>query len=226
MFAEPEIEKSLRGWRNMDESRETMTQSISAVDINGYIHQEMYEDMELRESLYEGTMGNFDATVRVFSAGKVNLDPSVDQLPFGVGQSKILDNIESNAKSEFKREMRNQDLQNVRETRSTQTEFNDGTDVRATRYAADFRYPSMTVPLEGMDDITIEGGSLRVGGLLAVWHNGTDALIAGGAYPAEPFEESIKREVTDLVTVTIDIDLQLEPQRYARELGNLIASVE
>ncbi|MWV64615.1 hypothetical protein GRS48_07215 [Halorubrum sp. JWXQ-INN 858] len=224
-FEAPTVRHDLTVWEETDTSRDVFNESLPLVDIEGYNHLEIYEDAALRRELSEGTMGSFDETVRVFAAGKINLVPGIDTLPFGLGSGTVLDAIESEAREEFVREMESHGLRSVTVTRTGTDEMSRGQEFRVTEFRSEFRYDGMRFPVEGMNDIHVAGGQLPVAGTLAVWHDGTDALVAGGAYPDERFEESIRNELTDLISVTVDVDLGFDPRRFEAELETLIESV-
>ena len=56
-------------------------------------------------------------------------------------------------------------------------------------------------------------------------HDGRDAFVAGGAYPASNYEQTIQRTITEAIELTLEIDLGLSPSAYESELISLVQSV-
>ncbi len=49
--------------------------------------------------------------------------------------------------------------------------------------------------------------------------------MAGGAYPAENFARVTEADLSDAISVTIDVDLGLTPDAYREELFELVRNV-
>lgn len=214
------------GWQKVAEmEQKVVDRKFAFVDIEVYSHTTQYEDRALRQRLREGTMGFFDATVMRFFASRVEIVPAIDELPFGVGLDTIMGLVQASAESQLKSQMDEQGLKNIREGQTGSININNGPQAWLKTYSADFEYPSIEFPIADAQKLRIPAGSLSVWGALAAWKSENSILVGGGACPAQEFTESLTREVTDLITVTVDVDLRLRPEQLKREIRDLIRTV-
>jgi uncharacterized protein YceK len=197
---------SNNGWRKVADSEEqVLDREVAFVDIEGYSHTTQYEDRALRRRLREGTMGNFDATVMQFFTSRVELDPAIDELPFGVGLDTIMAEVKASAESQLKTQMNEQGLENVQEGQTGNINIDGGPQAWMKTYSADFEYPSMEFFITDNQKVEIPSGSLSVWGALSAWKGEDSILVAGGACPEEEFTESFTREVTALISVSVHV---------------------
>ncbi|MFC7167429.1 DUF6517 family protein [Halospeciosus flavus] len=215
------------GWeRFAADTQQLFEQSIGPVTVTGTANTVQYEDAALRERLEADTLGSVSSTVALFSATRVVTDPSLGSLPGGVGVSQLLDVVEDRAKSQFRNEMENQGLKNPKAVGEFELEVETGETARGTEFEAEFPVPPMSFDLPNGEQLTIEGAELEIEGQLAVWEHANSVLVAGGAYPGENYTRALQRNVTDAVTVGVDVDLELEPKSYAQEVRSLVTRVE
>ena len=221
-----ESQISSGGWTKIAERANKMfsTEVLGLLEIEAYSHTLIFEDSRLREKLKEGTMGNFNSTVMSFFATRVELNPDLDELP--IGNQKAISRSSVKAKSQFKAQLKNQGLSNIQKSGTDSLTVETGEVADVTNYTAEYRFPSMSVPLPTGETVEIESGSIDVEGKLAIWQNEQYIIISGGGYPAENFSRQFEREITDMVDVLIRVDLGLEPRDYEREVENLIQSVK
>lgn len=199
------------------------------VHVTADTHSKYYEDAALRSEMKEKTMGHFDAPLSAFSANRIALDPSPADLPFGMGVKEVLGKITEQVRTQFKSRLKDSNIENVRKTGEREISVATGGKATLTEFAAEYNYSKMEVPIPGRDGsqpLTIESGTLEINALLAVWRNDEYVMVAGGAHPAENFTETAKKDVTDAIQVTVDLDFGLEPKQYEAELLALIKSVE
>jgi uncharacterized protein YceK len=214
------------GWQKVAElEQKVLDRKFAFVDIEVYSHTTQYEDRALRRRLREGTMGFFDATVMQFFTSRIEVVPALDELPFGVGLDTIMGLVQASAESQLKSQMDEQGLKNIREGQTGSININNGPQAWLKTYSADFEYPSMEFPITDDQKLTIPSDSLSVWGALSAWKSEDSILVAGGACPAQEFTQSLTRGVTELITVTVDIDLRLRPEQLKREIRNLIRTV-
>lgn len=228
-FAPRISQNLLNGWELVEEDTQSMVQTYDLVvtdySVYGLATIRRYEDSRLRGELREGTMGQFDNTIRAFAASKINIVPSFDELPLGIGRGEIMDLIETQSIAQFENQLRQQGLSSVRQTDSGSIEVHGGNDADAFVFGAIF---SQDIPaFEGVNGRSIDFGrvNLPIQGMLAIWHDGENALVAGGAYPADNFTRSVDQDLTDMVEVTVSIDLGLDPAQYRDDLIDMIQSV-
>lgn len=216
------------GWRKTaDRTGQVFEENYLAglVTVTANQHTVIYEDQQLQITVKERTLDNVDTTLRTFFATRTDLDPNLDNLPLGVGLGQILDKTKSSAKDSFEEQLRNAGLSGVSVGGEESLKVVTGETAGLFTYDAQYRYESIRIPVPEADNITIPAGSLTITGLLAVWHHGDYILVSGGVYPAEDFEERVSTEITEAITVTVDIDLGFRPARYKRDLLQLMKSV-
>lgn len=222
----PRIAHSGSGWELVNRRQEMVREfSLGPLSVETFQHTLFYEKMSLRERINEGTMGNFDQTIMLFFASVIDLSPSLDELPFGVGVDQILSRIESEVENQLKREMRNKGLSGISLETTGTMEIDTGEEASGRLYTAAYTFSDMSVSLPTGDEMTIEGDSMPIRGMFAVWHNGESALVGGGAWPTENFQQTVSEDLTDMITVSVDIDLGLTPQQYGAEIHSLITSI-
>lgn len=200
------------------------------VHVTADTHSRYYEDAELRKEMKEKTMSHFDAPLSAFSANRIALNPSPADLPFGVGVDEVLDLITDQVLTQFESRLKKSNIENVRKQGEREISVATGGEAALNDFAADYRYSAMEIPIPGQEGerktLSIEGGTLGINALLAVWRNGEDVMVAGGAHPAENFTKTVEKDLTDGIQVTVDLDFGLEPEEYEEELLGLIKSVE
>ncbi|MFB6110275.1 MAG: hypothetical protein ABEJ60_05300 [Halodesulfurarchaeum sp.] len=228
-IAAPAVPTSLlqqEGWEKVDELSQKVfsTEILGLYSVTGYSHTLIYEDARLRRKLHQGTLGAFDATVMSFFATHVEMNPDIDELP--IGRAKVISQTKKQATDRLVQRMNAQGLRNVHRVGTRTLTVDTGQQADVTEYLAQYHFPSMTVPLRDGRSITIESGTIDVRGMLAIWQNDRFIVVSGGAYPAENFREQIRKKLTDLVSVSITIDLELEPRNYKQELENLVTAVK
>lgn len=217
------------GWAERStDSRRLMEREFlgGAVTVTADAETTQYEDAALRRELRERTLGGLDTSLALFSTTRIALDPNPADLPLGVGTKEILAEIRTRARDQFEATLADAGLSNVRETGERDLALASGATTTLTEFVADYEYGAMRVPLPGERAARIEGGTIAVAGLLAVWRDGRHVVVGGGAYPASNVVESVRTELSDAITVDVDVDLGLTPETYGEELRGLIASVE
>lgn len=216
---------STGGWTKIDEMSKKMfsTEILGLISVEAYAHTLIFEDARLRKNLKKGTMGNFDATVMSFFATRVELNPDLDKLP--VGKQESISRTAEQAKARFTEQLRNQGLTDIKQTGTETFTVESGDEADVTNYSGRYSFPSMSVPLPSGESVEIEGGSIDVSGMVAIWQNDQYIIVSGGGYPAENFSKQFEKQITDMVGVTINVDLGLDPRDYEAEIEDLIKSV-
>lgn len=215
------------GWNlSAKDQQQLFEQSIGPVTVTGTANTLQYEDVALRQRLEQDTLGTVSSTVALFSATRVVTDPSVGSLPGGVGVSQVLDVVEQRAREQFRRQLKEQGLKNPGVAGEFELEVETGETARGTEFEAEFPVPPMEFSLPNGETLAVEGAELEIEGQLAVWEHAGSVLVAGGAYPGENFTKAITRNLTDAITVSLDVDLELEPESYAQEVRSLVVGVE
>lgn len=214
------------GWEKTGEDTRTVfEESYGPVTVTAKSHSLTYSDTALRESIREKTLGTIDAQVAVYSATHIDFGPDLNNLPGGVGREQILDQTEQSARDQFRSRMENVGLQDITQSSTGSLTVDTGEEASVTEYEATFPVDTFSADFRG-ETIGVEMDDLRVAGVLAVWNHGDYVLVSGGAYPAENAMASETAELSDAVTVGVDIDLGLTPEAYREEVRGLITGVE
>lgn len=220
----PEQQLDEGGWKQTNRTEKTVyEETFGPVTVTGKSTTLTFEDKRLRQSVKEKTLGQIDGTLAIYSASHINFSPDLNNLPGGVGREEVLNEVEKAAKEQFKQRMRDNGLKNVTKTGTKQFTTDSGKNAGLTTYKAEFPVGKLTYETSG-ESFTIDVGTIGVAGDLAVWNQGDYVVVAGGAYPFENFAKTTQKELSDAITVTIDIDLKLTPKQYRKEVRNLIAA--
>lgn len=189
----------------------------------------IFEDAALNSRLRDETMGAFpgeNETLRLFFATRaaINSTANLDTWP-GV-RDEVFDGVRAAANEEFAARLRDNGVEDVDREDDGTISVEGGHEASVTRHTGRYRYERMTVPVTADESLDLDGGTVDVEGIVAAWRPGDDIRLAGGAYPAETVEEELTADLTDAITVTVDVDLGLSPDRYRTELRDLVAGVE
>jgi hypothetical protein len=223
----PETALEDGGWVQTDETQSTVFErSYGPVTLTGKSHSLTYEDRDLRASIREKTLDRVDGQMALFSATRITFSPNIVDLPGDVATGRILDQTAAAARSQFETQMEAAGLENVQQVDSGTLSIETGEAANLTTYDAEFPFESVTFPVTEEQSVTLPGAAITVAGDLAVWRHDDSVLVAGGAYPAANFSETVTEELSSAISVTVDVDLGLEPARYRNEVRSLIGSVE
>jgi len=277
------------GWEQTNRTEETVfEESYGPVTVTAKSTTLTFSDKVLAASVKDKTLSQIDGTLAIFSASHINFSPDLNNLPGGIGREELLDQVESAAKDQFEQRMRDNGLENVRETGEEEFETDSGASPGLTTFSAEFPvgdisydaggvgkkeiveqaeqsareqfkqrmrdeglenvlqtgeeefqtdsgaspglttfsadFPVGTIEYDtGAETFSIDVGAIEVAGDLAVWNSGDYVVVAGGAYPAESFSTTTQKDLSEAISVTVDIDLGLTPEDYRTEVRNLIA---
>lgn len=196
------------GWEQTDDSeRQVFEREMGTVTVRARARTLRYVDRELTDEVEQKTLGAIATPLSVFAATRIRIRPDFDNLPAGIGRGTVLDAVESNATLQFEDELAERGLENVRRTGEGGFEVDTGETARLTEYAADYTYDAMSFEVEEGSTVDVPGGSVTVAGALAVWNHGGASYIAAGAYPAENVDESVSEDLSEAITVSVDVDL-------------------
>ncbi|MFB6156031.1 MAG: hypothetical protein ABEJ22_09055 [Haloferacaceae archaeon] len=223
----PERELRDGGWKLVDESQEqAFEQAIAGFTFTATTTTRRYVDQRLADDVTEKTLGEVAGEMSTFFAAAVTFDPDLTNLPGGAGREELLDRTEENARREFESQMERAGLTNVSQTDTGSFDVDTGETARLTTYEADFPFEGFSFDVTNDASVDVEGDAIPVEGLLAVWYHDRAILVSGGAFPASNYADTTTKDLSDAVTVTVDIDLGLTPQRYREELRSLMRQVK
>jgi hypothetical protein len=211
------------GWEQTNRTEETVfEESYGPVTVTAKSTTLTFSDKVLAASVKDKTLSQIDGTLAIFSASHINFSPDLNNLPGGVGKKEIVEQAEQSAREQFKQRMRDEGLENVLQTGEEEFQTDSGASPGLTTFSADF--PVGTIEYDtGAETFSIDVGAIEVAGDLAVWNSGDYVVVAGGAYPAESFSTTTQKDLSEAISVTVDIDLGLTPEDYRTEVRNLIA---
>lgn len=213
------------GWELVEETTDetVFEEEYTFVTVEAVASSVTYTDRELREQVSTDTLGTLDTDLSLFSATRVDMAPAVDEL--GPIQSEVKTRIRDNAESELRTRMQAAGITDIEQTDTGSMEVVGGETAALTELAGVFPVADIEFPVREGTTITIDGTDLRVEAVLAVWAADGNYLVAGGAYPAENFSQVTEADLSDAISVTVDVDLGLTPDTYRDELLELVTKV-
>jgi hypothetical protein len=223
----PESALEEGGWERTGQNQRTVfEESYGPATVTAKAHSLTYADAALRRSVREKTLGQIDGRLAVFSATHIDFGPNLDDLPGGIGRKQILDQTENSARSQFRDRLAAAGATDISQSGTGSLTVDTGEEASLTEYEATYPVPAFEANLPGDESVGLDLDSVAVAGELAVWKHGDYVLVAGGAYPSENVDTSQQRELSDAISVSIDIDLGLTPDAYAEEVRGLVTAVE
>jgi hypothetical protein len=193
----PTVEnEGIEAWELVEETVERLFQ-LPAMTVEGASRR--YEDRETARLLAERTEPPFETTVRFFAATRLGFDPG---LPPGTLPSVVLPSVQGESRRAFRERLRERGLRSVARGRSERLRVG-GSRVRVHRYDG-------TVPVEGRDDLPVEGW-------IGAWHDDGFYVVTGG-HPG--------RRLADAFDLADPPDrLTVPPRGYREEFFDLLRSV-
>ena len=214
------------GWVQTDTTEQTVFEkSYGPVTVTAKSTTVTYTDAELAKSVEEKTLGRIEGDLSIFAASHINFAPDLNNLPAGVGRKEILERTEAAAREQFEDRMRDAGLEDVTKTGEEDFRTDSGANASLTTYESAFPVEEMTYEAGG-ETLTIDVGAISVAGDLAVWNEGDYVVVAGGAYPAENVATTTTEELSEAISVTVNIDLGFTPEAYREEVRGLVAATE
>lgn len=215
------------GWElAREEQRRVFQEEYGGQEITATATTEVYADAEFRAELSEKTLGQITEAPASFFASRVTFDPDITSLPGGVGRDSIIDRIESQSRQNLKDQMNDAGVEQVAQSDTGTFTVATGEDARQTDFEGVLPFGPIEFPVDDDRTVSLEADEIAIKGHLGVWHHGDSVLVAGGAYPGENYANTVSREVSSAVEVTVDIDLGLTPEQYRDELFGLMTRVE
>lgn len=214
-------------WELVDERQEeAFSQEYAGQEITATSTTEVYENAGLRDEIAEKTLGEVSEAPVTFFASRVTFDPDLTSLPGGVGRDQIVAEVESNARDTLRAQMENNGVEDVERTEEGTLTVDSGQEASRTDLAGRLPFDPISLPVTDGETIEIDEDGIPVAGRLAVWYADDSVLVAGGAFPAENFAASIDEDLSSAISVSVEVDLGLEPDAYESELLDLVRAVE
>lgn len=222
----PETTLEEGGWEQRSETKDetVFEEDYSVVTVEAVASSVTYADAALREQVRTDTLDTLDTDLALFSATRVDMVPSVDEL--GPVQTEVTNRIRDNAIGELRTRMETAGITDIEQTGSGSLDVASGKTADLTELSGVYPVQDIEFPVREDTTLTLEGTELAVDAVLAVWAGDGNYLVAGGAYPTENFSRVAETDLSDAISVTIDVDLGLTPEAYRDELLELVTNVE
>lgn len=217
------------GWQaQTEESSTVFTQEYAAGTVTASGHTIRYQDETLRREIAEKTLGAVTGELSVFFATRIEFDPQLDNLPLGIGRQEVLRKTKESAKSDFESEMQADGLTEIEVLGESTLEVDTGHTADLVRYGAVYPVDDFGFTVSGGETISLEGEPVPVRGWLAVWYNdqAESTLVSGAVHAAENYTDTIDKQLSSALDMTLDIDLGLTPDAYREEAFGLMRTVK
>jgi hypothetical protein len=212
------------GWEQTDRTEETvLDESYGPVNVTAKSTTLTFSDEALAQEVANKTLGRIDGTLAIFAASHINFDPNLNNLPGGVGRKEVISETETQARAQFEQQMRDQGLENVERVGEEEFTTDSGKSPGLATYRGEFPVGTIEFDANG-ETFALDVGTIEVAGDLAVWNEGDFVVVAGGAYPAESYAETVDNDLSNAINVTVDVDLGLTPDQYREEVRSLMAA--
>ena len=219
-------------WRLLDDSRGTaFERSYGVVTARALERTRSYEFAPVADAL----AATLDATASpvVFFATRLDLRPAVDRLPGDVGRDRVMSRVETAAADVFRDQLRDVGVETTEIADRGVSTVMSGQTATVWRLTGEYALDgAASLPDGSTVDVTAR---VKAGARLGVWHDGTDALVAGGAYPTESLIAVIDEALPDdadaetVVTETADAAaasaLATDPADFDVDVSQLLISV-
>ncbi|WP_089383398.1 twin-arginine translocation signal domain-containing protein [Halorubrum vacuolatum] len=223
----PEDRLESDGWGLVEEEKaEAFSESIAGAELTATATTRTYENEPLRSELAEKTLGEVTDAPVSFFASRITFDPDLTDLPGGVGGGQILDEVETNVRATLEAQMAAHGVEEIEKVGTDTLTVDAGMEARQTDLEGVVPFEPVSFPAADGAPVAIEMDDIVVVGRMAVWRVDGSVLVGGGAFPAENVETSVEEDLSSAISVAIDVDLGLEPDRYAEDLFDLIRAIE
>lgn len=194
------------------------------IEFTAHGHTVQYADKQLRQRISENTFGEVDREFAVAFAARIDIFPSYASS----GTAAFGDTIESAITDNLRSSMEEFGVQNVIEDGRMEASNTPADDVSVLRG----EYPinqvtirDVNIPHSDREQLSFGDGTLPIKGIAGRWKSGGSIMAAGGVYPDEPFIEENEVEMSDAVTLSMEINLGLNPTQRENQVLEFIDSV-
>ncbi len=215
------------GWELDETVQEAVfSERYAGQELTATATTDVYTNVALREELAEKTLGEVADAPIVFFASRVTFDPDLTNLPGGVGRDQVVDEVEANARITLEERMAANGVEGIDTVAEGELTVDTGETARRTDLAGSLPFAPIAVPVTDDRTVELDTDAVPVAGRLGVWHAGESVLVGGGAFPSENVEERLDEDLSSAISVSIDVDLGLEPDAYEAALLDLVRALE
>lgn len=219
----PNVELA-EGWEKMSETTGTVFERSfldGSIKLVAKQHLIQYQNVALREKIKEGTLDRIDRPVALMFASKINFNVPIDEFP--VVMDSVVSEVRKKAKEELKDKMRNNGIEDITQVDSLSITIDTGESTNLLVFEGAMDVGEVNFEVKGTN-FSFSGGSLPVKAYLATWKHGGYILTAGGLHPSQNYTKSISKKITEMIDISVNIDLGLEPSKYESEIISQIKS--
>ena len=180
-IADPRIESD---WHLVDRTRGVADEAaIGPMPVRAHEHRVQYRYEPLHRELT--TLFDLEGeAAATFFASRLDLRPGIDGLPFGVGSDRVMATLREATIEAFLEEMRIHGIESI--DRTDERTVDTGVQPAGREYRFEAALPiEGTLPYPAGASVPVSA-SLPLWVILRIWHDGANALVAGGVAPAEP----------------------------------------
>ncbi|KAA9398018.1 hypothetical protein Har1130_05895 [Haloarcula sp. CBA1130] len=215
------------GWTRTDQSAETVfDRNYGPVSVEAVSSTVQYVDEQLQARVADRTLDQVQTALSVFFATRVDFSPNLDNLPAGVGRKELLAEVRTNARDSFEQQMEAQGLTDIEKSGEGTIDIDTGETAETVALSAVYPFEGISFDVTENEVVEIPASDIDISAMFAVWHHGDFVIISGGAYPAQNFAQTVETDLSDGITVTVDVDLGLQPDTYQTEVRSLVAGVQ
>ena len=220
-----------RDWRLVDTTDGIVfEESYGLVTVRALERTAVYEYVDIAAAVADTL--DADGSPVVFFATRIDLRPAIDRLPAGVGRGRLMTEVQTAAKTAFRAQLRESGVTDIEEVDTGETTTEGGHTATTTSFRAGFGL-EWEVPLAD-GSTTTAADVAEMAARLAVWHDGTDVLLSGGAHPTEPLSAVVERGLDAPADADAVVDelvdgseaLATEPEAFAEAVEALIPAVQ
>ncbi|OKY78337.1 MAG: hypothetical protein BTN85_0827 [Candidatus Methanohalarchaeum thermophilum] len=210
------------GWEKIDEKTGTVFErDFGVIKVKANQHLVQYEDQAIREKIRKGTLGAVDTPIALFFASKINTNINLEQIP--LIKNEVISQAKKQAKNSLLDRLKEYGIKEIKKTKSRDLDLEINKKINLSVFKG--YYPIEKVKFDLKDkDLNFSGSKLKMTAYLGAWTYNGYILIAGGVHPSQDYEKTYNKEITDLINMTLKLDLGLKPNKTKNEILSQIQS--
>ena len=213
------------GWAIEEDTEERVYEEQQGlVTASGDAYTTTYVKATLQEEVAAETFDAIEQPLVFFFATWVECSPPIHSMP--EDSRTVVEDVDEEARAQFEEDLVANGLRDVELKKRYTTDVATGHVADFSEYTAVYPFDDMEFEVGAGESILLEGGEIEIGVRYAIWTDGEDVFVAGGAFPTENYESETVDQFTDAIEVELEIDLGLEPDAYETELEALLRSVQ
>lgn len=216
-------------WNRANQRSARYERETLGVNVTAFERTRVYENTALRKRIKKQTLGQFEGSLASFFASRIDLRGSAT---VAASSGKIAELVAP----KFREQLQSHGVEDIQKVEANSPKPDVG-GMQAVISEYRGRYPTpkieQTVNIDGVGKrhISADASEVPVAGLFTVWKDGTGtAYAAGGAYPAENFQQedtvSLSASEGEGVDLVVRVNLAFGPKKLRENLVSLVEGVE